>query len=262
MKFYKVYFIFFLLFQTACDNIPKEKEKKIRHKTVYVSPIPKQDTAYAAKRPEAAQGKHFPYLEYLFSSYDLVNILSLDSSIQVELRYAGTNNFLKRNLYDGLKNAYFNCETALKICNAQHFLKETHPNYSILILDAARPWHIQKVMWDSLKMKPEIKYSYLSPPNEASLHNYGCAVDATIIDLQTGKELDMGTDFDHFGKLSQLIYEEEFLKTGELSQQAYDNRKLLRNTMQKAQLKPINSEWWHFSICTKPEAVMRFKLIR
>ena len=117
-------------------------------------------------------------------------------------------------------------------------------------------------MWDSLKMKPKIKYSYLSPPNEASLHNYGCAVDVTILDLQTGKELDMGTGFDHFGKLSQLIYEEEFLKTGELSQQAYNNRKLLRSVMQKAKLKPINSEWWHFSICTKPEAVMRFKLIR
>mgnify|MGYP000950614609 FL=1 len=262
MKIYKAYFIFPLLFQIACDYHSKENEKKIKHKTVYVSPILEHDTANIVKRPDAPQGKHFPYLEYLFSSYDLVNIARLDSTIQIELRYAGINNFLGRNLYDGLKNAYFNCETALKICNAQYFLKDTMPNYSLLILDAARPWHIQKVMWDSLKMKPEIKYSYLSPPNEASLHNYGCAVDVTILDLQTGKELDMGTGFDHFGKLSQLIYEEEFLKTGELSQQAYNNRKLLRSVMQKAKLKPINSEWWHFSICTKPEAVMRFKLIR
>src|SRR5688572_13400215 len=135
------------------------------------------------------------YIEYILKSYDLINIKKLDSSIQVDLRYSDTNNFLKRDFYDGLNNAYFNCETALRVCAAQYFLKQINPNLSLLILDASRPQHIQQMMWDSLKVLPDKKPFYLAPPEETSLHNYGGAVDATIIDLTTGNLLDMGTRF-------------------------------------------------------------------
>jgi len=202
------------------------------------------------------------YVEYLFKGYDLVNIKSLDSSIRVDLRYAGTNNFLKYDLYDGLRNAYFNCETALRVAAAQFYLKQINPDFSLVVFDASRPQHIQQMMWDSLKLHPDKKTFYLSKPEETSMHNYGCAADVTIINTRTNKLLDMGTDFDFFGSLSEPIYEVQFLKTGQLSREAYQNRILLRSVMQRAKLNPITSEWWHFSLCTKPEAIARFKLIK
>jgi len=202
------------------------------------------------------------YVEFIFKSYDLVNIKSLDSSIKVNLMYADTINFLKYNLYDGLRNAYFNCETALRIASAQYYLKEINPDLSLLILDASRPQHIQQMMWDSLKIHPDKKTFYLSRPEETSMHNYGCAVDVTLINTKTNQWLDMGTDFDFFGKLSEPIYEPKFLKSGELSQEAYQNRLLLRKVMLRAKMNPITSEWWHFSLCTKPEAIAKYKLIK
>jgi D-alanyl-D-alanine dipeptidase len=202
------------------------------------------------------------YLELLFLKNELVNIKTLDTSIHVFLRYADTANFLKIDFYDGLKNAYLNCDAAVFLCNAQYFLKKINPNYSLLVFDATRPQHIQKLMWDSLNMMPDIKFNYLSPPYETSLHNYGCAVDVTIIDVTTNKTLEMGTEFDSFIKLSQPINEAIYLKNGRLKKEDYDHRILLRSVMQRAGFKPIRSEWWHFSICTKEEAVAKYKLIK
>lgn len=202
------------------------------------------------------------YLELVFKQYDLVNVQTLDSTIRVDLKYADTSNFLKMNLYDGLRHAYLNCETATRLANAQFFLKNEHPEYSLIVFDAARPLHIQQLMWDSLKMHPDLKFNYLAPPYQNSLHNYGCAIDLSIMNIATGELLDMGTPYDFFGKLAQPINEMIYLKSGLLSKEAYDNRILLRQVMQRAQLNPINSEWWHFSMCTKEEAVKKFKLIQ
>jgi D-alanyl-D-alanine dipeptidase len=202
------------------------------------------------------------YLEYVFKGYDLIDVQSIDSSIKVDLKYASTDNFLKLNVYDGLRKAYFPCEVAIRIYNAQYYLKQINPNYSLIIFDATRPLHVQQMMWDSLDMPPDIKYAYLSPPFSISLHNYGCAVDLSIIDLKTNKVLDMGTEFDHFGKLSQPVYEWQYLKTGELTQEAFENRKLLRKVMQLANFFPITSEWWHFNFCNKEFAAVKYKLIK
>lgn len=201
------------------------------------------------------------YLLSIFKNCGLIDIQSLDSNICVNLKYADTTNFLKRDFYDGLKKAYFPCEVALRICNAQHFLKQLYPDLSLLILDASRPLHVQQMMWDSLKMPPDTKYNYLAPPYTISLHNYGCAVDLTIVD-GNGKMLEMGSEFDHFGKISEPVYEWQFLKSGELSEQAWANRKLLRKIMQAAKMNPITSEWWHFNFCTKEYATANFTLIK
>lgn len=245
MKKYKLYFLSLLGLSIGCSPEKNTIESVIGTITDSVIVLP--DTSY---------------IEHIFKGYDLVNVKTLDSSIQVDLRYADTNNFLKKNLYDGLRNAYFNCETAIKICTAQTFLKETDKKLSLVVLDAARPHHIQQIMWDSLKMDPYYKHCYLSPPYERSLHNYGCAVDVSIVDLSTNKLLDMGSAYDFFGKLSQPVFESYYLKTGELSPQALENRKLLRTVMVRAGMKPINSEWWHFSSCTKEEAEKKYELIK
>jgi D-alanyl-D-alanine dipeptidase len=249
------------LWLVSCERKPEKVERRLQVTRVYSVPDPVDSTAIRIKQYLARQ-KDTSYIEYVFRAYDLVNIKTVDSTIEVNLRYADTNNFMKRNLYDGLRKAYFTCEMAIKVCAAQYFLKKANPHLSLVILDASRPQHIQKLMWDSLKMPPLTKFSYLSPPKETSLHNYGCAVDATIRDLRTGALLDMGTEYDVFEKLSQPVYEVHFLKTGELSREAFQNRRLLRMVMQRAKLNPINSEWWHFSSVTREEAMERFPLIK
>jgi zinc D-Ala-D-Ala dipeptidase len=248
--------LLFLL--NACSYEHGTKENRtytLTKKIVYMVQDP------APVKVEIPVPRDTSYLEHVFGSYDLVDIETLDSTIQVDLRYGDTNNFLGRGFYDGLRRAYFTCDLAIRICNAQLFLKEIDPALSIVVLDAARPLHIQAMMWDSLDMQPDKKYSYLAPPYETSMHNYACAADVTIAD-GTGRPLEMGTTYDHFHKLSQPLYEERFLKSGELSQEAYFNRRLLRYVMKRAGLKPIQSEWWHFGLCTKPEAMARYALIR
>lgn len=229
----------------------------IRKRVVYVQDH-RETTAPAApaKAPDTS------YVALLLSRYDLVDIHSLDTSIRIDLKYAGSDNFLGYDLYDGLRTAYFTCDAALRICSAQYLLKQLDPDLSLLILDASRPHHIQQIMWDSLKIEPSRKPFYLSNPQEPSMHNYGCAVDVTILNTRTGELLDMGTGFDFFGKLSEPIYESRFLKTGELSETAYQNRLLLRTVMKQAGMNAITSEWWHFSLCSKAEAMAKYPLIR
>jgi len=257
LKIYQAYFFSVLFLFFSCTNSNEIKTDKIVEQEMLVV----SDT-FKLGNTEIKINADTSYLEYVFKNYDLIDVRELDSSIKVDLKYADTSNFLKLNMYDGLQKAYLPCDVAIRVCNAQQFLKQLNPGYSLIIFDAARPFHIQQLMWDSLDMPPDIKYAYLSPPFAISLHNYGCAVDLSIIDLKTNKLLDMGTPFDFFGKLSQPVYEWHFLKSGELSQEALDNRKLLRNVMQRAHFYPITSEWWHFNYCNKEFAASKYQLIK
>ncbi|MGZ3899333.1 MAG: M15 family metallopeptidase [Bacteroidia bacterium] len=254
MNFFKTYSFLVFLVLCGCNRHEEKRENKLIKRIVYAIPFEEPVKPLIPKDTS--------YLETVFATYGLVDIQKLDSTIKVDLKYAGSNNFLGRDFYDGLNRAYFPCEVAQRICNAQYYLKKFNPSYSLVILDAARPLHVQQMMWDSLKMPPDMKFNYLAPPYTISLHNYGCAVDLTIIDLSKDSLLNMGSEFDHFGKLSEPVYEWQFLKSGELTQQAFENRKLLRRVMQTAKLNPINSEWWHFNFCSKEYAASAFKLIK
>lgn len=201
-------------------------------------------------------------LEKYMLSYGLIDIKNLDSTFCTQLIYNDTSNFLHRRIYDSLSKAMMPCDVAIKLCNAQFFLKQLNPDLSLLIYDAARPHSIQKLIWDSLKMEPNLKYNYVATPWDISLHNYGAAVDLSIINTKTNMPLDMGTEVDYFGKLAQPIYEKQFLKTRELSDTAYRNRLLLRKVMQMAHFNPITSEWWHFNSCNKNFASENYELIK
>jgi D-alanyl-D-alanine dipeptidase len=249
----------FCLILAFCERKPEKVKHHLVTRTVFE--IPAEIDSSASKKKKIVSNDT-SYIEYVFKEYDLVDIKTMDSTIQVNLRYADTNNFLKMNLYDGLRRAYFNCEAAIRVCAAQYYLKQINPDLSLVVLDASRPQHIQQTMWDSLKLQPIVKFNYLSPPDETSLHNYGCAIDVTIMNVKTGEFLDMGTEYDYFGKLAQPIYEAHFLKNGDLGVEAFENRRLLRTVMQNAKLKGINTEWWHFSSCTRPEAIAKYRLIK
>ena len=199
-------------------------------------------------------------LERLFISKHLVNINSLDSNIRVVLHYSTSHNFLNKDLYHGLKNCYLPCEVAIKLSNAQQFLNSKYPNYHLIVFDAVRPLHIQKQMWDELDMPAKDKINYLAHPSDISLHNYGAAVDVGIIG-DNDVLLNMGTAFDFFGELSEPKREKEFVENGKLSQEALNNRLLLRTVMMKAGFTTITSEWWHFNATNKVTAAARYELI-
>lgn len=259
LKIYQAYFLPICLLFFACDSNSGKKESKseMQHLIVRTDILSRRESII-----NKTTNADTSYLEYVFNQYDLIDVKSIDSTIKVDLKYADTCNFLKLNIYDGLQKAYLPCEVALRLGNAQFYLKQIYSTYSLIIFDAARPLHVQQMMWDSLDLPTNIKFAYLSSPYAISLHNYGCAIDLSIIDVTTNKLLDMGTAFDFFGKLSQPIYELQFLQSGELSHQAFENRKLLRKVMQKAKFFPITSEWWHFNYCNKEFAAAKFKLIK
>lgn len=198
--------------------------------------------------------------EKLFVNCGLVNINEFDADIRVVLLYNTEKNFLGKSFYRGLNQCYLHCDAATKLNHAQKILKQEHPFYNLIVFDAARPSHIQKMMWDSLKMKPVEKYNYVARPDELSLHNFGAAVDVGIIN-ENGVLLDMGTPFDFFGELAQPKLENEMFYQGKLSKDAYKNRLKLREIMKKAGFTPITSEWWHFNSCSKLFAAENYTLI-
>lgn len=200
------------------------------------------------------------YLEKYLVSKGLTNIHSLDSSIRVKLLYSTSKNFLNRNIYHDLENCYLPCEVAIKLCNAQFFLKQDYPEYNLIVFDATRPLEIQKEMWDSLAIPAQKKINYLAHPNDISLHNYGAAVDVGIIG-NNDLLLDMGTAFDCFDSLSQPKFEPYFFREKRLSAQQLMNRIILRGTMTKAGFTPITSEWWHFNATNKKTAASKYELI-
>lgn len=192
------------------------------------------------------------------TSQGLVEVLDVDPTIIIDLKYATSDNFTKQILYSNLRKAYLQPLAAQKLKKAQQLLKEYDPNLSLLVYDAARPLSVQRVMYDAVK---NTKYHlYVAHPSRTSLHNYGIAVDLTICD-ENREPLDMGTAFDYFGKEAGIYREAEFVKNGLLTEQQVNNRKLLRKVMLDAGFQTIRGEWWHFNACSLAEAKQQFKII-
>jgi D-alanyl-D-alanine dipeptidase len=212
---------------------------------------------------------------------NLVNIQALDPAIGVKLMYATTNNFLGKNVYGDLKICYLRREAAEKLTNAQRILRDKLPGYSLLVYDGLRPRRVQYQMWDIVKGTPRM--FYVGNPKFGSIHNYGAAVDLTIMD-EKGAPLDMGTSFDYFGLKAQPRYEDYYLhpellekakldenvremiesdikSAGPLTGMEITNRLLLRNIMEQAGFEPIVNEWWHFNAFPNDVVRKKFKII-
>lgn len=193
-------------------------------------------------------------------STGLIDIIKIDSSIAVDIKYASTHNFLKTNFYNNFNKAYFQKDVALKLSKAQSYLKQNHPHYSLLIYDAARPLRIQQLIWDAVKLPVSEKIKFVSNPKNGSLHNFGAAVDLPILD-ENKKELDMGCIYDTLHPIAWPMLETKFLSKGILTQKQINNRKLLRSVMYKAGFYNIQTEWWHFNSCPRNQAIKKYKKI-
>ena len=209
--------------------------------------------------PNSGAIAHGHDLEQKFIKAGLVDVQSIDSTIQVDLVNSDPDkNYFRKNFYDGLSTAYLQSVVALKLSKAQDILKAKRKGYSLLILDAARPRSVSRLMYDQMKGTKFEKF--VANPDKGSMHNYGIAVDITIVD-ETGQELDMG--FSPFRKGSlELYWLYAKQKAGfKLTDKQRENRKLLADTMVSADFIPLSFEWWHFNGMPKSEARSRFQII-
>ncbi len=162
---------------------------------------------------------------------DFINIENISSDFVLDMKYATKDNFLKEKVYSCAK-CYVRDEVADALIEANRdFMKQ---GYKIKFFDCYRPHSVQKKMW---KIFPNP--GYVADPKGGSIHNKGAAVDITLVKLD-GSEVDMGTDFDHFGKEAHHAYKD-------LSETTLNNRKLLRETMNKHGFRTIRTEWWHYN---------------
>ncbi len=208
---------------------------------------------------QAKEGQELNLLEQRLLQEGLVDVRRLDPTIVVELKYAAADNFMGVNIYQGLTQAYLRTEAAGKLALANRILHERHPNLRILVGDAARPRFVQQQMWKLVAGTP--KQPYVANPKTGSMHNHGAAVDVTLVDVNTGERLDMGTPLDHFGPLAQPLLEDRYLREGKLSARQIENRLILRKVMVDAGWHPLGIEWWHFDAHPKEYVRLNYPII-
>lgn len=196
-------------------------------------------------------------IRYVYASPDYVEVGTADG-IAVDLRYATANNFVGRNLYGDFDRVFLHRIAAAKLKAAAEVLRRVEPRYRLLVFDALRPRSVQWVLWQQVAGTDQQKY--VANPRGGSIHNYGFAVDISILD-ENGRELDMGTPFDDFTPLSQPRYEERFLKDGRLNEAQIRNRRLLRNVMEEAGFSALRVEWWHFNALPKTEVKANYPIV-
>ena len=171
--------------------------------------------------------------------------LSSIEGIAVDLRYAGVNNFVGRDLYGALDCAWLHRLAAEGLERAAALLAREAPGHRLLVLDALRPHRVQVQLWDYLGGTG--LRQYVADPALGSIHSFGMALDATLLDRQ-GRELDMGSGFDEMTELSHPRLDAKHLASGELRPEQHANRELLRRTLCGSGFQGIDNEWWHFDM--------------
>ena len=164
---------------------------------------------------------------------DLVDLASLDATIKLDIRYAGTENFLSTPLYTSAR-AFMQRPAAEAVVRAHHKLAQQ--DYGLLIHDAYRPWYVTKMFWEAT---PDDKRIFVANPRDGSRHNRGCAVDLTLYDLRSGKPIEMVGVYDEMSERSYPDY------PGGTSLQRW-HRALLRHAMEAEGFTVFDVEWWHF----------------
>lgn len=165
------------------------------------------------------------------AEYELIDLEKFIPGIVLDIRYATANNFMGERIYTMAK-AYARKPVAESLKKIQADLAKK--GLGIKIFDGYRPYSATVKFYESHK-----DTTYVASPYRGSRHNRGCALDLTIIDLKTGKELQMPTEYDSFKK-------EAWPSTPVSDPAIRANRQLLITAMEKHGFKVNSSEWWHF----------------
>jgi D-alanyl-D-alanine dipeptidase len=184
--------------------------------------------------------------------------LSSLAGVAVELRYAGVDNFVGRNLYGSLDCAWLHHLAAAGLERATAMLAREAPGHHLLILDALRPHRVQLELWDFLE-GTDLR-QYVADPARGSIHSFGLAIDATLVDAG-GEELDMGSGYDEMIELSHPVLEARHLASGALTPEQHRNRELLRRVLLASGFNGISNEWWHFDMLDRSHVRQHFTRI-
>ena len=190
-----------------------------------VRPVAELRAEALAATPPAEKGH--------FRPSDLVDLSALDSRVKLDIRYATPDNFLSTPVYASAR-AFLQRPAAEALLRAHRELLKQ--GYGLMIFDAYRPWYVTKIFWDAT---PPDKHDFVADPAQGSRHNRGCAVDLTLYDLKTGREIEMTGGYDEMSERSYPGY------TGGTPEQRA-RRDLLRREMEKQGFTVYPSEWWHF----------------
>ena len=161
----------------------------------------------------------------------LVEIKKYIPGIVLDIRYATTNNFTHHQMYKEAK-AFARLPVVLALRDVEADLKTR--GLGIKIYDAYRPYAITVKFYEVAH-----DTNFVADPRKGSKHNRGCAIDMSLIDLKTGKELDMPTGFDSFSREAAANYPD-------LPKQEIANRELLKSIMSAHGFKVVPGEWWHY----------------
>lgn len=168
------------------------------------------------------------------SAKRMLELRSLEPGLVYELRYAGPDNFMKKRMYPkNTRHTFLRAPAARALAKVQAELN--HMGYGLKIFDAYRPYSVTVAFWELIKDE-----RYVANPAKGSGHNRGLAVDLTVISLETGKELDMGTGFDNFTDTAHHAF------TSKLPEAVQRARFILKSTMEHNGFTAMDTEWWHF----------------
>ncbi|MBK7704313.1 MAG: class D beta-lactamase [Acidobacteria bacterium] len=164
---------------------------------------------------------------------DLLELVKLDGSIKLDIRYARTDNFVGKVVYSEAR-AFLQRPAAEALVRVHKQLKKQ--GLGLAIFDGYRPWSVTKLFWE---VTPADQRKYVANPKTGSRHNRGCAVDLTLFDRKTGKLVPMPSEFDEFNERSSPDF-----KGG--TDEERRNRDLLRRSMEAEGFTVNSDEWWHF----------------
>ena len=181
----------------------------------------------------AAAAQEMPKEKGDFLEPDLVELVKLDSTIKLDIRYATSNNFLGRPVYKEGR-AFLQRPAAEALTRANRRLREK--GYGLLVFDGYRPWSVTKMFWDST---PQDKKRFVADPSQGSRHNRGCAVDLTLYDPRSGREVEMPSGYDEMTGRAYPNY------SGGTEEQRR-RRETLREAMESEGFTVYEFEWWHF----------------
>ena len=190
-----------------------------------LKPVPELRADALNAKPPAEAGP--------FRQPDLVELITLDPTIKLDIHYASDNNFMGTAFYTQAR-AFLQRPAAEAVVRANAKLHQQ--GYGLLIFDGYRPWYVTKMFWDGT---PAADHSYVADPSKGSKHNRGCAVDLTVYDLRSGQPLDMPSSYDEMSERAHSDY------AGGTPQQNA-NRALLRSAMEAEGFRVNPYEWWHF----------------
>lgn len=168
-----------------------------------------------------------------FKPTDLVELIKIDPTLKLDIRYATANNLAGRPVYKQAR-AFLERQAAMAVAQVNQELKPL--GYGLLIFDGYRPWSVTKLFWD---VTTDANKQFVADPQKGSRHNRGCAVDLTLYNLKTGKEVEMTGSYDEMTERSYPNY------TGGTALQR-QMRNLLRTKMEANGFTVFNVEWWHF----------------